>query len=139
MANNDVNKLLGLLWKELPKDKREIYEQQSLFDKVRYFQEMQEYEPSEGFGRQLPRIRRPESISAFRIDAGFDSSEAAAYKYFLEQELHQLSRYGFTMANAMQSRGIKERWIRMVSDEKKLYQDMAEAHGQVVQLSNKSK
>lgn len=150
-TNNEINKLIGKLWKSLPLKFRTIYEQRSWHDKLRYLEEMKQYCPTDGFKRKVPRIRpvdappRPvdlpksfaNRIAGTSIDysacdkknPGDDGKPESAYSVFFQQEYSRLlpqmtSKYTSLESTCNITTMIAERWKAMCDDEKKLYDDI---------------
>eukprot|EP00904_Undaria_pinnatifida_P011896 jgi/Undpi1/7837/HiC_scaffold_23.g10310.m2 len=53
--NNEINKILGKVWKMATEHEKKTYEEKATADKVRYLKEMNAYRPPEGYERIAPR------------------------------------------------------------------------------------
>lgn len=58
LSNNDINKVIGKLWRELPGEEKVLFLRQSLNDKIRYLQEVHIYNTFHG-GNIIPKIDPP--------------------------------------------------------------------------------
>lgn len=54
LANNEVNKIIGKLWRDLPKNKKAVFLKKAHNDKIRYLQELHVYNTFHG-GSIVPK------------------------------------------------------------------------------------
>lgn len=50
-----INKIIGSMWRNASAEEVRLYENMAKEDKKRYLKEMEEYQPSQGLRRAIPR------------------------------------------------------------------------------------
>ncbi|CAM9233608.1 unnamed protein product [Laminaria digitata] len=133
--NNEINKMLGKVWKTATEDEKKTYEEKATADKVRYLKEMSAYRPPEGYERIAPRINVPKGFSAVAWDPDVNGGTTAqpcrrpwpAYTHFAHQEKIGVLSSRSNRAKTLMSKAFGQRWHGMPDEETELYKELEEA------------
>jgi hypothetical protein len=139
MKNNDVNRVIGSMWKELTKEEIKTFEEYAFHDKLRYLRELAQYNKGKsGSAVIVPSINPPPGYdingekliisdvnpqTVLQLSPMKVKRAKTAYSIFAHRETLFVSEDLSHCTDKKRKLGkhLGARWVHMSQDEKELY------------------
>ena len=127
LSNNEVNKVLGARWNALSSTDRKPYEELAELDKVRYMNDIREYNAS-AFEHVAPRLKGEGGLSSHQF------RQSTAYAQFTHQDRAFISQASTTQyCNYLKY--LSSRWQNITPQEREIYESMSLLIGRLTPIT----
>ncbi len=121
MKATEITSKMGEMWKELSDKKKAVYKEMAEEDKKRYAEELDKYEPKEGFKnpKESPKKKKAESTAPKRA--------RSAYIFFCTDKREQVKKANPSITNNEILSELGKMWKALTDKKKKPYVEKADA------------
>jgi hypothetical protein len=127
LSNNEVNKVLGARWNALSSTDRKPYEELAELDKVRYMNDIREYNASTD-EHVAPRLKGEGGLSSHQF------RQSTAYAQFTHQDRAFISQAS-TSQYCNYLKYLSSRWQNITPQEREIYESMSLLIGRLTPIT----